>query len=93
MLYQVATRLLSAMRSPGRCARSSIVKEILKCFWMKVMELMEENRIVHLKQANLPSDFLILATRIQYCTPCPPCKRDRGGLTQNPLVASSTCTQ
>src|SRR6201999_524606 len=66
MLYQVATGLLSgdAISSPLRSIFSH--QKNVHILFDEVTGIDSDQRIVHLRRGDLPYDFLILATGIQY---------------------------
>jgi NADH:quinone reductase (non-electrogenic) len=66
MLYQVATGLLSADEISGPLRSILSRQENLDVLLDEVTGINPKQRIVHLKQRDLPYDFLILATGIRY---------------------------
>jgi NADH dehydrogenase len=66
MLYQVATGLLSADEVSGPLRSILSRQKNIEVLLDEVTGINSRDRLVHLKQANLPYDFLILATGIQY---------------------------
>src|ERR1700722_16305890 len=66
MLYQVATGLLSAdeISSPLRSVFSG--QKNIQIFLDEVMGINSGQRLVHLSRGDVPYDYLILATGIQY---------------------------
>src|ERR1700722_9884870 len=65
MLYQVATGLLSADEIAGPL-RSILTRHNVEVLLDEVIGVDTQARRVHLRQDDLPYDFLILATGIQY---------------------------
>ena len=66
MLYQVATGLLSADEIAGPLRSILSRQKNVEVLLDEVTGINSSERVVHLKQRNLPYDFLILATGIQY---------------------------
>ncbi len=66
MLYQVATGLLSADEISGPLRSILSKQRNVDVLLDEVTGIDPEQRIVHLQQRELPYDFLILATGIQY---------------------------
>jgi NADH:ubiquinone reductase (H+-translocating) len=66
MLYQVATGLLSADQISGALRSILSRQKNVDVLLDEVTGITSSKRIVHLKQRDLPYDFLILATGIQY---------------------------
>ena len=66
MLYQVATGLLSADEIAGPLRSIFSHQENIDVLLDEVTGINPEQRIVHLTRGELPYDFLILATGIQY---------------------------
>ena len=54
------------MKSPPRYVPSSAIKKTLTFSWDEVTGVNSGRRIIHLTRGELPYDFLILATGIQY---------------------------
>jgi NADH dehydrogenase len=66
MLYQVATGLLSRTKSRRPCAPSSAASATWIVLMDEVIGIDSVNRLVRLKDRDVPYDFLILATGIHY---------------------------
>lgn len=66
MLYQVATGLLSGDEISGPLRSILSRQKNVEVLLNEVTGINSSERIVHLKQRDLPYDFLILATGIQY---------------------------
>src|SRR3954470_8111062 len=66
MLYQVATGLLSADEIAGPLRSILSRQKNVDVLLDEVTGINSSECIVHLKQRDLPYDFLILATGIQY---------------------------
>jgi NADH:quinone reductase (non-electrogenic) len=66
MLYQVATGLLSADEIAGPLRSILSHQRNVEVLLDEVTGVDPRQRLVHLRQHNLPYDFLILATGIQY---------------------------
>ncbi|HEY2472709.1 MAG TPA: NAD(P)/FAD-dependent oxidoreductase [Terracidiphilus sp.] len=66
MLYQVATGLLSADEISGALRSILSRQKNIDVLLDEVTGINSAERIVHLKRGDLPYDFLILATGIQY---------------------------
>jgi NADH dehydrogenase len=66
MLYQVATGLLSADEIAGPLRSILSQQENVDVLLDEVTGINPDQRLVHLRQRELPYDFLILATGIQY---------------------------
>ncbi|HKT90202.1 MAG TPA: NAD(P)/FAD-dependent oxidoreductase [Candidatus Sulfotelmatobacter sp.] len=66
MLYQVATGLLSADEIAGPLRSIFSHQENLDVVLDEVVGIDSEHRIVHVTRGEVPYDFLILATGIQY---------------------------
>lgn len=66
MLYQVATGLLSADEIAGPLRSILTRQRNVEVLQDEVMGIEAQKRLVHLRQHQLPYDFLILATGIQY---------------------------
>src|SRR5947207_15926986 len=66
MLYQVATGLLSGdeISSPLRSIFSR--QKNVHILFDEVADINSDERVVHLRRGDVPYDYLILATRIQY---------------------------
>jgi NADH:ubiquinone reductase (H+-translocating) len=66
MLYQVATGLLSADEIAGPLRSILSQQKNVDVLLDEVTGINPDQRLVHLRQRELPYDFLILATGIQY---------------------------
>jgi len=66
MLYQVATGLLSGDEISGPLRSILSRQKNVEVLLNEVTGINSSERIVHLKQRDLPYDFLVLATGIQY---------------------------
>jgi len=66
MLYQVATGLLSADQIAGPLRSILRKQRNVEVLQDEVSGIDAQNRLVHLRQHEIPYDYLILATGIQY---------------------------
>jgi NADH:ubiquinone reductase (H+-translocating) len=66
MLYQVATGLLSADEIAGPLRSMLSRQRNVEVLLDEVTGIDQQERMVHLRQYDLPYDFLVLATGIQY---------------------------